>query len=628
MCGIAGVLGRSPDLRTVAAMVDIQRHRGPDDRGVQDYGDAVLGHSRLAILDLTSHAHQPMESEDGRYVLIFNGEIYNFKELRAELDIGHSFHSSGDTEVLLAAWEKWGEGCLERLNGMFAFCVWDRRDHVAFFARDRFGQKPLYYMEYQGCLLFSSEIKGILAAGVPVEANRATWVRYLYKASYDDSAETFFSGISQLMPGGCATWSEKEGFKQRQWYRLASQLDDRSWDAENAIATVREVMVNAAQLHMRSDVPVGISLSGGLDSSALLACFSAADRLHPRTSGLSIEFGGEQGYSEREWVKAAADHHDVDLSIETYTPEDSLTDFVPLLWHSEAPLGGLMNLGRAKVMAMAKRHGIKVMQDGTGLDEAFAGYQVHHDLYVGECVFKSLPNADQAVKDYAAHWGVDEETARRRGQAAWSSVNTQAIDGTIMTKSEMLSQEALKEAANLSPTKAENQLGDPLRDSLLDYILIRKIPRNTRFTDRMSMAYGVELRFPFLDHRLIECGLSLPKYLHFLGGRSKSIVREAMAGLMADSVRLAPKRSVHTPQGAWLQSEPLKSFVGDIIHSRSFAERGYFDVPKCQALFDRFCSGAFDNSFFIWQWINTETWYRLFVDNNAAAQTHLLDRSS
>jgi len=238
-----------------------------------------------------------MFSPDGRFAMVYNGEIYNYKELRAELAPDFAFTSKTDSEVLLAAWMRWKEGCLERLNGMFAFCVYDTVERTAFFARDRFGQKPIYLTELDGRLIFASEVKALLAAGVKVRPDLDTWSRYLAAASYDDDASTYFAGITQLIPGECATWSMNSGLRRRRYYDIADHVEVRNVDAATAVAETHELLKDAARLHMRADVPVGVALSGGLDSSALLACLDDAGKLHDGVKCFSVEFGGE--FSER-----------------------------------------------------------------------------------------------------------------------------------------------------------------------------------------------------------------------------------------------------------------------------------------------------------------------------------------
>lgn len=612
MCGIAGILnaGNTPDILAQAkSMADVQAHRGPNGLRVGTWPGAVLVHNRLSIIDLSDRATQPMASADGRHVLVFNGEIYNYKELRRELESDHAFTSDSDTEVLLAALRHWGEAALDRLNGMFAFCFYDTVNGSAFFARDRFGQKPLYFTWQGDAFYFASEVKALLRTGIAARPNLAVWSRYLVTGSYDDDSDSYFDGISQLQPGECARFTPDRGLTRRRWYDLADHM--APWpgtDAGEAAEYLRQLLSESGRLHMRSDVPVGVSLSGGLDSSALLSSLSMAGKLSSRTRCFSVDFG--DSFSEKPWIDAAARCHGLEAEITLFSPQDFLDSLRPLTWHLEGPIGGLMNCALQAVMRSAKAAGIPVLLDGTGLDEAFAGYRNHHNLYLGLLLTANDAKADQAVAEYARNWGVSEQAARTAGLTELQRSGT-TIDGTVPTRPEILAADlrALSAEAEAAPSRT----GDRLHDDLLHYVQVRKIPRNCRFKDRLSMAYGLELRLPFLDHRIMEFGLSLPPEFYFLHGRSKSIVREAVAGVLDDEVRLAAKRSIQAPQGPWLRGEPMVSYLGDLISSRSFIERGWYDMDQVRTTFDQFRAGKFDNSFFVWQWINVEEWHNIFV---------------
>ena len=618
MCGIAGILGCGSDPQNelrVQAMIRAQAHRGPDGWRVMAHPGAVLGHNRLSIIDLSPRAAQPMVSADGRHVLVYNGEIYNYRELRRELEGlpgADPWVSDSDSEVLLAGLRRWGPGCLERLNGMFAFCLYDTVSGEAFLARDRFGQKPLVTAGLGNAILFASEIKALLAAGVAAAPDRTTWGRYLAAASFDDDADTMFAGVTQLRPGESATFRPGRGLEHQPWYRLSDRIAPRSVGARQAAAELKELVADACRIHMRADVPVGISLSGGVDSSALLAGIDLADELRAGIHCYSVDFGAD--YSERPWIEAAAGHHGLKADIHGYSPDQFRASLTAMVWQMEGPVGGLMNSALTRVMSAARGDGIKVLQDGTGIDEAFAGYRNMHDLYVGRLLADDHPDGERALAEYAVNWGQPVERARAAVQAALKRPVT-AIDGTVPVRPELLRPEW---RASLPDKTIPQSDDDLLRLMLMEYLQVSKIPRNMRMKDRLGMAFGLELRMPFLDHRIVEFGLSLPAELWFLGGRSKSILREALAGVMDDGVRLAPKRSVHTPQGPWLRSEPMVSYIRSLISSESFASRGFFDVAATQSAFERFVIDGADNSFFVWQWINVEEWFRVFIDGDAA----------
>lgn len=615
MCAIAGILGavdRDDDLARVTAMTAVQVHRGPDAGAVTVLPGAVLGHRRLSIIDLSDRAAQPMTSADGRFVLVFNGEIYNYRELRRDLEGTYPFRTESDTEVILATWIAWGEAMLERFNGMFAFCLYDTIERRAFFARDRFGQKPLHFAEHRDRLLFASEVKALLAAGVPAKPNLDAWARYLAHASYDDDADTFFAGVMQLRPGECATWDAEHGLHRRTYYALHERVAGLPFDVDvaEAAAEVRRLLTDAVTIHMRSDVPVGISLSGGLDSSAMLATLDLAGELHHGVRCFSFDFGGD--LSERPWIEAAAGHHGLTSTITTYTPADFRKSIRPMVWHLEGPIGGLANCALGAVIRDARVAGITVLQDGTGLDEAFGGYQNHHNRYLGQLLASGDPAAPRAAEAYARNWGVSVSDAIAAAHAELERAHT-TIDGTVPVRLDLLTA-SFRDAYGDVPIPPIAETGDPMRDALVDYLQVRKIPRNTRMKDRLSMAYSIELRLPFLDHRLVEYALRLPPAYWFWEGRTKGVVREALRGTMDDAVRTASKRSIQAPQGVWLRQEPMRSYIRELIASESFASRGMFDVERARTAYEDFIAHGAPNSFFVWQWINMEEWFRVFVD--------------
>jgi len=613
MCGIAGILNTDNplDLSTVQDMINAQKHRGPDASLVKSYPKAVLGFARLSIIDLSIQAMQPMESIDGRHILVFNGEIYNYKELRKELNAQYHFRSESDSEVLLAAYQRWGEDCLGRLNGMFAFCIYDRADGSAFFARDRFGQKSLLFTQDGQRLLFASEIKPLLVAGIRAKPNLKSWSRYLAFASYDDSDDTFFDNIYQLRPGESMRFKPGFGITRNFYYRLGEHIKPINIDVGEAAGEIRNLMIDVGRIHMRADVPVAVSLSGGFDSASLLASLSIAGEIHAGLKCFSIEF--EKDLSERPWIEATSRYHNLPGQIDLFTEQQFQNIIRPMMWQFEGPIGGLMNCGISQVMQAARKGGFIVVQNGNGLDECFAGYRNFHALYVKQLLQSHSPKAEDAVKAFARNWGVDEEKVLLSAKTDTNFLNT-AIDGTISIHPELLHPDVIERGCRL--TSAANYTGDPLRDLLVDYLQVSKIPRNTRMYDRLSMAYGLELRLSFLDHRLVEFGLSLPKDYYFLYGRSKSIVREAFAGDMDEEVRVAAKHSIQCPQGVWLRRQPMCTYIRELLKSQSFADRKLFSPSKALKAFDEFCDGKYDNSFFIWQMINMEEWFRIFIDQD------------
>jgi len=617
MCGIAGILGdvNPSDIAKLRAMLAVMKYRGPDDWGAIMLDGAALGHRRLSVLDISRSGRQPMMSDDGRFQLTFNGEIYNYIELRKKLSKYFVFRTNTDSEVLLNAYRHWGDAFLEKLRGMYAFCIFDTLKKSAFLARDRFGQKSLCFHDNGTQLLFASEVKAILASGVEPKADKSTWSVYLASANYDHDHRTFFSGISQLRPGECANWSPQSGLIVRNYYSLIERVEERSISYLDAAEETRALMVDAAIQHMRSDVPVGISLSGGLDSSALVACFKEGGKLHDGVRAMFAHFG--ESYSEKLWVDKICQEFALSLSSFEFSCEEFKEYLSPMMWHLEGPIGGLMNCALTKVVKTARDCGITVLQDGSGVDEAFGGYRNHHNLFLNTLWANKSQRLEQALHDYARNWDVSYGAALL--VASTNALNAPVtIDGTSPIRPDLLHPSVFgyMGEAKLNPSPL-NVGEDPLLSSLCDFLQASKIPRNARMKDRSSMAFGIELRAPFLDHVLVEASLSLPKGYFFDRGRSKAIVRDALSDLIPHEVREAPKRSVHAPQGEWLKIEPMRGYVESIIYSESFADRGFFNPKQVQRSYKDFLEHGSPNSFFIWQWINVEEWFRTFIDQDS-----------
>jgi asparagine synthase (glutamine-hydrolysing) len=608
VCGVAGIIGpnSADDVHLVEKMLGAIKHRGPDDSSISRLDGACLGHVRLAIVDLGPGGKQPVHSE-GKVSLVFNGMLYNYIELKNELNPHYNFKSKSDTEVLLACLDVWGIECLPKLNGMFAFCAFNQSSKLATFARDRFGQKPLFYAFKKGRLFFASEIKALLAAGFKGRSNQKAWLEYLAKGISDNDKETFFEGIFQLGQSEVLEFSFGSAPKIYQYYKLSASTIDNSISQEVAAEKLYHLLADVVNIHMRSDVPVGVSLSGGFDSSALLALLSDLGHLSKSIKCLAADFGSV--FSEKYWIEQAADYHNLSPSIFSYKPEDLISDFDRMMWHLEAPSGGVMNFALGKVMEGAEEQGLKVIHDGTGLDEAFAGYKNHHAAYVGQMGLAGDVNYDAALKAFSLNWAHDISQSANFCYKVAQSEST-SIDGTDPLRKDLLN---IPEYYFCKDEKEKHSVSS-LHENLIKYFTTDKIPRNMRMKDRLSMSYGIELRLPFLDHRLIDFALSLPTFMYFLGGRSKAIVRSAMSNRMDESVRVAKKRSIQSPQGMWLGSEPIKTFVGDLIHSRSFMERPLLKHDKIQLAYNEYCSNRSENSFFIWQWLNYEMWHRTFID--------------
>lgn len=631
MCGIAGIVGPGASGSRARAMARVQAHRGPDDEGVWTAPGVALGHRRLSIIDLSSHGHEPMASADGRHVLTFNGEVYNYLELRSEL-ADYPYRSRTDTEVILAAYARWGEACVDRFVGMFAFALWDTDRGVLFCARDRLGIKPFHYAGYGGDFVFASEVKGILAAGVPSRPDELTWAAYLAHGVYDHGEATFFQGVKAL-PGG-STLTVRMGDDgafgvaavdatslrpQAFWDLGALTRDVADLSDREAEEGFLERFDDAVRLRLRSDVPLGVNLSGGLDSASLVLTVDAVSDEAGALQTFTAAYGDPR-YDETDFAGRVPRRREWLRHVQRLAPTDVWPLAVRAAWHQEAPYGGVGTLGYHNLHALARERGVTVLLEGQGVDEMLAGYRYfrpHHHLDLLElgrgAALRSELRAEAALEGGAWRDGV----ARMR-RALDRDAGPVYQDGSSFLAPDTLSS-GVAERASAYPAFPE-PYADRLRNALYRDLRHTKLPRVLRMNDRVSMAFGRELREPYLDHRLVEWAFRLPADQRIRMGRSKELLRRAMAGRLPDDVRMPAKRAVVTPQREWLRG-PLAPGVEALLGSGRFAARGLFDAERCLELFRRFRAGEGSNAFFVWQWVGTELWFRRFVDGDDGVPT-------
>ncbi|MBI4375861.1 MAG: asparagine synthase (glutamine-hydrolyzing) [Elusimicrobia bacterium] len=606
MCGISGVAGPTASAHTARIMAQAQSHRGPDGAGTWSEPGIALSHRRLKIIDLSDAAAQPMSTPDGRYTIVYNGEVYNYQELRRELKA--EFRSQSDSEVVLQAYAAWGPACLERFVGMFAFAIWDSQRRVLFCARDRLGIKPFYYSLKSGHFLFASEIRGLLEAGVKAALEPGVLYDFLARDHYEHLDQTFFKGILKLPAGSWLEVGNGRPGPIRSYWDLAAEsraLDIPS-DPRARQERLLELCGDAVASSLRSDVPVGIMLSGGLDSATLLSLVDRKHEAPERVESFSFVFD-EERYSERPYVEAMARHTGRKAHFSSLSPREFADNAQADCASQEEPFAGLPISSYARCFKLARDNGFIVLMDGTGLDEALGGYERFRPSYWADLRDSGVP-ADQA----AAMAGVDAERAALdeigRGQ-----------DLSVSARPECLSED-FSRACGKPPAAYDSPFPDRLRNLMHRELRHTKLPRALRFRDRLSMAVGCELRPPFLDHRLLAYAFALPASDLIQGKQSKAILRQASRLLLPENIRLAPKRSVQTPQREWLRG-PLQDWARQIVDSPGFWQRGWVDRQKGLAAMEAFFRGESDNSFFIWQWINLELWARMHLDRNAPAST-------
>ena len=637
MCGIAGIIGplaRHP--ARLRAMTDAIRHRGPDDSDHwHDPAHPVaLGHRRLAIIDLRPEGRQPMVDATGRLHLTFNGEIYNYLELRAEL-ADYPWRSRSDSEVILAAYRAWGERCVERFVGMFAFALWDEEKGVLFCARDRLGIKPFHWARHQGSFLFASEVKGILAAGLPARPDDHTWATYLAHGLYDHSDRTFFEGVRSLPPGHtltldvgalealgddvgpaepwgpAATGGAAAGLRIRPYWELPELtrelLEVSDAEAEERFLTAFE---EAVRLRLRSDVPLGVNLSGGLDSASLMTMVDSlvegGGALQTFTSSFSDPL-----YDEADFAAAVPHRHPWARHVQRTHPADVWRLAAEMTWHQEAPFGGVATVAYHALHARALGEGVTVLLEGQGVDEMLGGYRYfaphhHRDLFEAH-------DRGALRRELAADPDGRVEAAARLRRSLCGPGHAEYQDGTSHLRPTALRAD-VAERAGAAPA-FDRPYPDHLRNALWRDLRHTKLPRVLRMNDRLSMAHSRELREPYLDHRVVELLFRLPGHQKIRRGRTKELLRRAMKGRLPDSVRDASKRAVVTPQREWLRG-PLGDVVEQTLASPRFAARGWVDPAAARREWAEFRAGEGGNAFFVWQWLSVELWHRRFVDGD------------
>ncbi|MGA2934833.1 MAG: asparagine synthase (glutamine-hydrolyzing) [Methanomicrobiales archaeon] len=604
MCGIAGqvsVTGARADEQLLAAMSARIRHRGPDGEGIYLDGPVGLAHRRLAIIDLTDTAKQPMTNEDGTLWLVFNGEIYNFIELREELaGKGHTFRSDGDTEVILHAYEEWGRECLSRLNGMWAFALWDSRKQELFCARDRFGIKPFYYARAGDRILFASEIKALLAhPDIGREPDDPLLLAFLAWGVLDHTGGTMFEGVRQLQPAHRITFSRSGAGTPEQYWDVAMNPDaGHPWpeEDERASAAFRDLLTDAVRIHLRSDVPVGTCLSGGIDSSTLAVMINRLIRAEaPRSVGdrqktFSVVFPDPR-FNEGAYIDQVVAAAEVDAKRITVEPDEILRDLPRLLSMQDEPFGSLSIYAQYRVMELASRS-VKVVLDGQGADEQLGGYLAYQGSYLRGLVHDlHLSTAlSEAAGSYRHHSGFFRDAL---GQVLVRSERRSLLRGDVPPVS---------------------RYTGSLDEVLKREILSTNLPALLHWEDRNSMAFSIESRVPYLDHRVVEFLAALPLHQKIRNGVTKYILRRAIKGLVPEAIRCRmDKMGFVTPEEVWMK-EGLRPFVLAILTSPSFRARKYWDADRVLASYNDYFEGRSAYSPEIWRIVCTELWLRMMFD--------------
>jgi asparagine synthase (glutamine-hydrolysing) len=602
MCGIAGQYcfgDGKPDTDLLSRMSRLLAHRGPDGEGTRICGSAGLVHRRLAIIDLSEDALQPMTSEDGTLWLVFNGEIYNYIELREELAAkGHRFSSASDSEVILHAYEEWGTECLQHFNGMWAFAIWDEKNQRLFCARDRFGIKPFYYTQVDGSFLFASEIKALLAhPGAGTKPDEAMLGTYLAWGILDHSDRTMFDGIFQLEPAhGIVVTAEGAQALFRYWdVKISPEIQSEISDSE-AASRLLALLRSAVSLHLRSDVPVGTCLSGGIDSSTLTVLINTLIREEaPASAGsrqktFSAVFSDKR-FDESRYIDNVIAATGVDGRRTEPTPDKLWDDLDRLVYMQDEPFGSLSIYAQYCVMRIAKER-VKVVLDGQGADELLAGYLAYQACYIRELIGRLCWRA--ACREILGSF-------RHHRHFFMNAVKQLAV------------RKKRRSLLKGTPPAIDRYAGN-LEAVLYRELTSTNLPSLLHYEDRNSMAFSIESRVPYLDVRLVEYIASLPLGQKIESGVTKTVLRHAAKGLIPESVRCRmDKMGFVTPEEVWMK-EDLRPFMMEILSSRSFRSRPYWDPGAVTGNYLAFLEGKSGYSPDLWRIACAELWLQKFFD--------------
>ena len=630
MCGICGklVLDReakvSPAL--VKAMADTIRHRGPDDDGYYVSGPIGLGFRRLSIIDLQT-GHQPLANEDGSIWIVFNGEIYNFQELRnLLLGKGHVFKTRTDTEVIVHLYEEFGPACLKKLRGMFALAIWDGNNNSLFLARDRVGIKPLYYTLTNECLVFASEIKAILADPSIERQIAPEMIDRLLTFLYVPGEETLLKGIRKLPPGHYLMVKDGKAIVEQYWdLSFAEPSEPKS--LKDAEASLLGLLADTTRLHMIADVPVGVLLSGGIDSTGILSL--AVQGTEKKVRSFTVGFSGEGVADERPYARLAADafgteHHEMTISSADFA------EFLPkYVWHMEEPVCEPPAIALYYVTKLASSY-VKVLLSGEGGDEAFAGYSNYRNLIWMESIKRGFSTSTLArvlsvvnqlfhprqLRNYAPllHERFPDYYYSRTSNPHRNSGNRLGTTYSSEFCPTVDRERSLEPVRQLQArVRGGNDLNAMLyidsKTWLPDDLLLK--------ADKMTMASSVELRVPLLDHEFLEFAASLPPNFKVRGFTSKYILKRALSHRIPREIRDRKKTGFPVPYESWIRHD-LKDFVWDVLTDQKTIERGYFRKDAMEGLVKANSNGA-NYSKEIFSLLSLELWQRTFLEGGQVA---------
>lgn len=629
MCGLAGIYhpdgSRRVDERAVLAMLGVLGHRGPDDQGSYVSENVGLGHRRLSIFDLSAAGHQPMSSEDQRFWIVFNGEIYNHPELRLCLSgEGHRFRSCSDTEVVLRLFQEEGPTCLRRLNGIYAFAIWDAHERRLFAARDRLGVKPFYYAFEAGSFVFASEIKALWKSGlVGPERDSVGLLDYL-TFQFCLAERTLFRGVQRLLPGECLELGP-DGVSRRFIYWDADFTVDRDHNEDDFQQRLAFLLEDAVRLQSRADVPVGAHLSGGLDSTAV-TCFAARlarDGFHTFSAGFREGARyDETGYARLVAERLGTTHHEVFPG-----PDEFVASLPRLMYQMDEPAAGPGLFPQYCVSRLARDH-VKVVLGGQGGDEIFGGYTRYLIAYLEACLKGAIEGTGEDTSFVVTFESILPNLTQLDGYQAllgffWREDLFGPADlryyRLIDRGSEvrpLVSPDVIAAAGGYDPREAFRAVfNDPTCQSLINrmtrFDLKTLLPALLHVEDRASMAASLESRVPLLDHRIVELVASMPPMVKFRGGRSKHVFREVVRHVVPNEVLARrDKMGFPVPLSEWCREGPVREFARDTLLSTRARQRGLWDSAPVEDLLNR--EQPYSRG--LWGLLCLELWQQAFLD--------------
>ncbi|MBA3771242.1 MAG: asparagine synthase (glutamine-hydrolyzing) [Ramlibacter sp.] len=630
MCGIFGIMGKGArdgglPPASVERGLDRIRHRGPDGQGVWVSKDGTVGfgHARLSVIDLAT-GDQPMHSADGRYTIIYNGEVYNYIELRQELG-ADTFRTTSDTEVILRAFMKWGPASVARLRGMFAFAIWDEHERKLFLARDRFGIKPLYWVQTRDGLYFGSEMKALRPFLDQAAVNKAALSDY-FSFQFCLGEKTLLDGVNHLPAAHHATVTPGQSPQPQRYWEVHYAIDythSERWFTNR----LEELMDDSIRMHMRADVEVGSYVSGGLDSS-LVAALARESRLDGRFQGFNGRFTDGPDFDESHYARALADERNMQLHVVDIGEQDFVDNIRKVIWHLDQPTAGPGSFPQYMVSKKVREH-VKVVLGGQGGDEIFGGYARYLVAYFEQCIkgaiegtlhngnyivtYESIIQNLQTLRQYKPmikeFWA--EGLFEERDKRYWRLVNRANTFG------DALAPDAIDRAGTFAEFQqifwGENVGTESYFDSMTHFDFKTLLPALLQVEDRMAMAHGVESRVPFLDHPLVEFAATIPADVKFKEGELKRLLKHVFTPKLPDAINnRKDKMGFPVPLTLWLRKPgPATEFVRDVFSSRAARERSYLARPVDLG---KVLSGQSVYSRNLWALLSLELWHQSFMD--------------